>query len=301
MKENPDKKIATFFQGRDTAFELFQALRSVMERNCSPEIRVSKTQIAFGEDYTYLWVWLPQIWIHKRPEGSITLTIVSGEKLSNKRITESVQPQKGYWTHHILIDTKNDIDRDIEELIKTSYSFYLKRKALKERKVNAQKKAKQSKRYPFIAEHRGGPLTAENHRKLMKWARECSGHVLSLIDREPDSRLIEALDVSKEWENNRRSTGEAMKASLMAHAMAREATDPVLKAIARSVGQTLATAHMADHSLGGAFYALKAVKLAHGNVEEEKEWQNKRLAELPKELVEIVQTMWKKKELHKRI
>ena len=116
-----------------------------------------------------------------------------------------------------------------------------------------------------------------------------------------DERLIEALDVSKEWENNNISTGEAMKASLKAHSVARETNNPVLKAFARSVGQAVATAHMADHSLGGAFYALKAVKLANMSVEKEKEWQDKKLAKLPKEIIEIVKTMWKKKELDKRV
>jgi len=92
-----------------------------------------------------------------------------------------------------------------------------------------------------------------------------------------------------------------MKASLGAHAVARHAENPVYKAVARSVGQTVATAHMADHSLGGAFYALKAIKYAKGDLENERDWQAKRLAELPPEVVEIVQIMWSRKELDKRI
>ncbi|MGY4539511.1 hypothetical protein ACVW0P_003945 [Mucilaginibacter sp. UYNi724] len=32
------------------------------------------------------------------------------------------------------------------------------------------RKTNQSKRYPFIAEHRGGPLTKDNHQKLIMWA-----------------------------------------------------------------------------------------------------------------------------------
>ncbi len=92
-----------------------------------------------------------------------------------------------------------------------------------------------------------------------------------------------------------------MKASLNAHSVAKETTDPVLKAIARSIGQTVATAHMADHSIGGAFYALKAVKAANMDVEKEKEWQDKKLAELPKKIAEIVQTMWRTKKLDERI
>jgi len=163
------------------------------------------------------------------------------------------------------------------------------------------KKALQSKRYPFIAEHRGGPLTGENHRKLMKWARECSEHVLFLIGKDIDKRLIDALDVAKNWENDTKQTGSAIKASLGAHAVARQVEDPLYKAIARSIGQTVATAHMADHSLGGAFYALKAVKLAHKDINKEKDWQTEKLNELPTELIEIVQNMWIIKELDRRI
>jgi hypothetical protein len=163
------------------------------------------------------------------------------------------------------------------------------------------KKAIQSKRYAFIAEHRGGPLTSDKHRKLIKWAKECSEHVLILIDKEIDSRLLYALDVAEKWENNSVTTGVAMKASLCAHAVARQAENPVYKAVARSIGQTAATAHMADHCVGGAFYALKAIKLAKMDIENERNWQLKKLGELPPDLIEIVQTMWQDKELDKKI
>ncbi len=161
--------------------------------------------------------------------------------------------------------------------------------------------SKQSDRYPFIAEHRGGPLTKEHHQKLIKWARECSEHVLYLIDKQIDERLLYALDVAKEWENHQVPTGIAMKASVGAHAVARQSEDPVYKAVARSIGQTVATAHMADHSLGGAFYALKAIKSANGDIEKEREWQIRKLQELPLEISEIILNLWKIKELDRRV
>lgn len=166
---------------------------------------------------------------------------------------------------------------------------------------NLKNTASQSKRYPFIAEHRGGPLTKDNHRKLIKWAIECSEHVLFLLDKEIDERLLHALDIAKQWEDDTIPTGLAMKASLGAHAVARKLENPIYKAVARSIGQTVATAHMADHSLGGAFYALKAIKLAKMDIEIEKNWQTKKLGELPSEIIEIVQSMWMKKELDKKI
>jgi polysaccharide deacetylase 2 family uncharacterized protein YibQ len=166
---------------------------------------------------------------------------------------------------------------------------------------NLKKSAKQSRRYPFIAEHRGGPLTKDNHRKLIKWAIECSEHVLFLIDNKIDKRLLYALEIAKQWENEIVPTGVALKASLGAHSVARQIENPVYKAVARSIGQTVATAHMADHSLGGAFYALKAIKLAKMDIENERDWQRKKLGELPSGVIEIVQTMWMKKELDKKI
>jgi len=148
----------------------------------------------------------------------------------------------------------------------------------------------------FVAVHRDGPLTKHNHHILMKWARECSEHILSLLGNTIDKRLAHALHIAEEWENDQVPTGDAMKASLAAHAVAREANDLVVTAIARSVGQAVATAHMADHSLGAALYALKAVKHAGKSIDKEKEWQHNQLQQLPPEIVKLVMTTMMKKE-----
>jgi hypothetical protein len=137
---------------------------------------------------------------------------------------------------------------------------------------------------------------AVHHQKLMRWARKCSGHILPLIGANCDQRLIHALRVAQAWENGNVKTGDAMKASLSAHAVARESSDPASTAVARSIGHAVATAHMADHSLGAALYALKAVSCAGKSVEKEREWQRMRLERLPAEIVELVLSMMMKKE-----
>ena len=67
--------------------------------------------------------------------------------------------------------------------------------------------------------------------------------------------------------------------------MANESTDATAISVARSVGHAVATAHMADHSLGAAYYALKAIESAGGSVEEERKWQDKQLPSGIKSLV----------------
>ena len=139
----------------------------------------------------------------------------------------------------------------------------------------------------FKAEHRGGPLKKEQHRQLIRWACACAEHVFPLVGEEIDARLTHALRVANEWENGNASVGEARKASLEAIAVANESSNPVAISVARAVGHAVATAHMADHSLGPAWYALKAVKSAGQSQEAERRWQDE---QLPLEIKELVLT-----------
>jgi hypothetical protein len=146
----------------------------------------------------------------------------------------------------------------------------------------------------FIAEHRGGPLKKEQHYQVITWACDCAENVLHLFGEIPDERLKNALHVANEWKSGNASVGDAMKASVAAHAVARESSHPVSIAVARSVGQAVATAHMADHALGAAWYALKAVKSAAQSPDAERRWQDE---QLPPEIKDLILTARKSKKI----
>ncbi|MFZ5991053.1 MAG: putative immunity protein [Deinococcota bacterium] len=137
----------------------------------------------------------------------------------------------------------------------------------------------------FVAVHRGGLLSKEHHRLLIRWAHNCAEHVLPLLGEGVDERLRVALETAKAWERGEASVGAAQKAAWAAHALARELTNPVAVMVAWAVGHAVATAHMADHSLGAAEFALKAVKAAGRSVELERTWQDE---QLPAEVRELV-------------
>lgn len=88
----------------------------------------------------------------------------------------------------------------------------------------------------FVVAHRGGPLTKEHHHELIRWARECSEHVLPLIDRDIDKRLTYALDVAKDWEKEKITVGEARKAALGTIAVANDSSDPIIVAVVVPLG-----------------------------------------------------------------
>ncbi len=139
----------------------------------------------------------------------------------------------------------------------------------------------------FVAEHRGGPLKKAQHYQLMEWACDCAEHVLILFGERIDERLRIALSVAKEWKQGKALVGDARKAALGAIAVANESPNLTAIAVARSVGHAVATAHMANHSLGAALYALKAVKGAGGSMDGERRWQDQ---QLPSEIRELVLT-----------
>ncbi len=144
----------------------------------------------------------------------------------------------------------------------------------------------------FVAEHRGGPLTKDHHIQLMRWACSCAEHVLSLYGDNLDERLLHALHVAKAWTEGKATVGEARKVSVESIAAANEATNPTAVAVARAVGHAVATAHMADHALGPALYALKAIVNAGQSIEEERKWQEEKL---PAEIKDLVLSAWESK------
>ena len=121
----------------------------------------------------------------------------------------------------------------------------------------------------FVAMHRGGLLDQATHRLLAVWAADCAEHVLPLfVAKFPnDHRPALGMEAALAWSRGEATVNDARKAAFAAHAAARDATDPAACEAARACGHAAATAHMADHELAAAFYAIRAVGLASPNSE----------------------------------
>lgn len=145
----------------------------------------------------------------------------------------------------------------------------------------------------FVALHRGGLLDEATHRLLAAWAADCAEHVLPLFTaaNPDDDRPARAIETARAWSRGEATVTQAREAALAAHAAARDTTDAVAREVARACGHAVATAHMADHELGGAFYAIRAVRLASAPAEavaageRECRWQHDRLPDAIRALV----------------
>ena len=116
----------------------------------------------------------------------------------------------------------------------------------------------------FVTIRRGGLLDVPRHRLLASWAADCAEHVLPVFTAKypEDDRPRRAIETARAWSRGEATVGEAREAAFAAHAAARAASDAAAREVARAAGHAVATAHMADHELGAAAYAIKAVRLA---------------------------------------
>jgi hypothetical protein len=145
----------------------------------------------------------------------------------------------------------------------------------------------------FVAVHRGGLLEPSQHHLLALWAADCAEHVLPLFTAKhpKDDQPHRAIETARAWARGQASVNDAREAAFAAHAAARDAQDPAAREAARAAGHAVATAHMADHELGAAAYAIIAVRLASTASDrmsadkDECRWQREQLPDKIRELV----------------
>jgi hypothetical protein len=143
----------------------------------------------------------------------------------------------------------------------------------------------------LITIRRGGLLTDEDHRLLALWAATCAEHVLHLFERSRphDDRPRRAIDAIRAWARGDTRMMEARAAGGHAMGAARD-LQGAPRFAAYAAGQAACVAHVAEHELGAAAYAIKAASAASRGTEEhagllECAWQRQQLPDAIRELV----------------
>jgi len=144
----------------------------------------------------------------------------------------------------------------------------------------------------FVTVRRGGMLIDAHHRLLAAWAADCAGHVIEYFSAHHphDERPRFAIEAARAWSRGEISLAQARQAAVAAHTAARAASGAA-REVARAAGHAAATAHMADHELGAAAYAIRAVRAASPGDQrdeagrKERQWQREQLPEAIRALV----------------
>ncbi len=144
----------------------------------------------------------------------------------------------------------------------------------------------------LITIRRGGMLTDADHRLLALWAATCAEHVLPLFEQAVpnDGRPRQAIEAARSWVRGELPMMQAR--ALGGHAMG--AARPLSggpRFAAYAAGQAACVAHVPEHDLGAAAYAIKAARAAVSGAEAEQvrrrecDWQR---AQLPAQVRDLV-------------
>jgi hypothetical protein len=140
----------------------------------------------------------------------------------------------------------------------------------------------------LITVRRGGSLTDVDHHLLARWAADCAEHVLPLFEaaRPDDDRPRQAIEAARAWVRGELPMMRARAVGGHAMGAARDLRGGARFA-AYAAGQAAVVAHVAEHDLGAAAYAIKAVRAAEGDAaaRDECRWQRGRLPDAVRELV----------------
>lgn len=115
----------------------------------------------------------------------------------------------------------------------------------------------------LVTIRRGGTLTDADHHLLALWAATCAEHVLPLFElvAPTDPRPRHAILEVRAWVCGEVRMSDARAAGGHAMAAARPLSGAARHA-AFAAGQAAVVAHVAEHDLGAAAYAIKAVRAA---------------------------------------
>lgn len=142
----------------------------------------------------------------------------------------------------------------------------------------------------LVTVRRGGLLSDADHALLALWAADCAGHVLRLFEQQApdDPRPRDAIVAARRWSAGDLPMMEARAAGGHAMGAARELSGAPRFA-AYAAGQAACVGHVAEHDLGAAAYAIKAVQAAYPSDPHarraERDWQR---AQVPDHLAAFV-------------
>lgn len=111
------------FEGKPSALALYQRFEeNVLAALGLVHIKTGKTQISFSNRHMFACV----LRLQKKkdlPAEYIVVTFGLGRRESSPRIEAAVEPYPNRWTHHLLIQTPQEMNQELMGWMREAYDF----------------------------------------------------------------------------------------------------------------------------------------------------------------------------------
>lgn len=130
-----------------------------------------------------------------------------------------------------------------------------------------------------LRKYLGEKMLLCTQKELALWGIILAQHMIPILE-ESEANLTDLLtgiEFLKGWSNDKVTTHAMREASFKIHVFARTCTNKVLKAAARTIGHSVAIAHMREHAMVASDYAIQTVGFAYNKeisrITTERAWQ----------------------------
>ena len=119
---HPDELL--FFDQMPAMLPVYARLREQLEA-AYPDlgIRVGKSQISFRNRYGFAAASLPWRRVKGWPAEYLLVSFGLARRLDDPRIAQAVEPYPNRWTHHVLVQTPEEVDETLLRWIDEAYWF----------------------------------------------------------------------------------------------------------------------------------------------------------------------------------
>jgi hypothetical protein len=117
--------VAAFFDREPEVLPIFNALsKAIIQRHPGTQVLVQKSQVSFRDPRPFCAAWLPiRRDIKRRPDHYLVVSFGLDREIVHPRLVDTVEPYPGRWTHHVILATPADIDRDLMDWIDLAHAW----------------------------------------------------------------------------------------------------------------------------------------------------------------------------------
>lgn len=117
--------ILLFFSQHMEALPLYEKLEErILTEIPDVKVKVAKTQISFSNKRGFAFVsFNPCRRAKERPAVWMTVSFGLGYRKETERVDVATEPYPGRWTHHVMVASTSEIDRELLGWLKEAADF----------------------------------------------------------------------------------------------------------------------------------------------------------------------------------
>lgn len=113
-----------FFDKNPQMLPLYAVLKEKLQTAYPDmEIKIAKTQISFRNRHIFAMASLPWRKVKGWPENYLLVSFGLPYKKEAARIAQSVEAYANRFTHHVIVEHEEEIDKELMDWIREAYQF----------------------------------------------------------------------------------------------------------------------------------------------------------------------------------